>query len=958
MYNIEKYGFSLVRERELSELDATLYELVHNKSGADLIYLKREDENKSFAIGFPTPPTDNTGVFHIIEHSVLCGSEKYPLNDPFAELLKGSLNTFLNAATYEDRTIYPVSSRCEKDFLNLVDVYMDAVLSPNLLKNPSIFHQEGWHYEYDEKTDSLSRNGVVYNEMKGVYSSADELGGVNICRALFGKDTYGYDSGGDPAHIPELTYEAVKAAHEKHYHPSNAKIVLDGSMNLEAVLALLDSHLSKYEKREPISLSGKSEPRVSPLVRVKYEIAEGEDESGKARLLCGYVFSDYSDRESTLAMSVLSDIFCGSNASPLKKALLDRGLCKDAAMYSIKSRENTLIIEVRDIDEKKADEILSLIEEFIRSAATEGIDRSKINATLNSMEFRLRERDFGVLPTGIALASSVFGSWMYGGLPEDSLLYNDTISALRGKMDSDYFEQLLMKITSESSHRATVLMIPDNRLSSASAAEEKKELAKIRRAMNEADIEKIISEEEALRSWQQAEPTEEQLKALPTLSLSDIPQKISRPVAKEYELCGVKILKCPVKTNGIVYISLLFDASDLCKEQLMRLSMLASALMNFPTESYSPLEMQNEVKSNLGSLFSSIACGTRGGRITPYLKIGASGLVSKKEDIIRLIRELVMTSRIDAPSEVKNLALQIKTQIEDMIIASGETVALSRAEASLGEEGAVAEYLSGYEAYKLLSEICESQEKIEELTREIADLLTHLTDRRRLTVFVTGEADDDFLSSVISIFPKGEDVLVRGSTPLCAEKREFILTPSKVAYAVCAGKSGRVKEKLGLMRVVRSILSYEYLWNNVRVLGGAYGTGFVAKKDGSLTFYSYRDPNPKNSLGVYRESSDYLRALSDSGEDITKFIIGSIGEYDTLITPRVASALTTADYINGWTAEDEAKVRADMLAVRSEDLRLAADIIDSALSDCSTAVVGGQEHLDAFDKEGMSIIKI
>lgn len=958
MTNIEKYGFGLVRKQRLDELDCDLYELIHIKSGASLIYLDRDDENKSFSIGFATPPTDNTGVFHIIEHSVLCGSEKYPLNDPFAELLKGSLNTFLNAVTYEDRTIYPVSSRCERDFLNLVDVYMDAVLSPNLLKNQSIFHQEGWHYEYDAESDTLSRNGVVYNEMKGAYSSPDELGEICLCRALFGDTAYCCDSGGDPESIPTLTYEMVKEAHKKHYHPSNARIVLDGKMDICSVLSLLDSHLSKYDRGERISLSGRSIPRVAPITKIKYEIAENESEDGKVRLLLGYVYSDYADRDSTIAMSVLSDILCGSNASPLKKALLDGGLCKDAAMYSVKSRENTLVIEVRDIEEEKAEEIVSLVEEIIIKIAKEGVPKAKIDATLNSMEFRLRERDFGTLPTGIAFAMTMYGSWMWGGKPEDAILYNDTLASVREKMNGSYFEDMLLKITSQNPHRASLLMLPDKELGARSALEEKERLAKIRNEMTDEDIAKITDDEKRLRLWQQAEPTAEQIASLPCLTLDDIPEKITRPVATESELLGVKILRSPVKTNGIVYISLLFDASDICNEELLHISLLASALMNLPTESYTPLELQNEVKANLGSLFSSVATGNKNGTATPYFKIGSSALLSKTDDMVRLIKELTMTSRIEDNSEIKRLAIQIKTHIEDMIITSGETVALSRAEAGLGEDGAISEYMAGYEAYKLLSDICESDEKICHLTRDIADLLRFLMDRRRLTVFVSGDASDELLSSIISIFPEGSCKLTRKSTPPCADKNEFILTPSKVAYAVTGGKGREVKEHLGLMRVVRSILSYEYLWNKVRVLGGAYGTGFVAKKDGTVSFYSYRDPNPTASVQTYRDSSDYLRRMADTGEDITKFIIGSIGEYDTLITPRIAALITLTDYINGWTGEDEARVRREMLNIKPEHLRTAADIIDSALSDASTVIVGGQEHLDTVGSDKVKVIKI
>ena len=958
MTNIEKHGFSVIREQRLDEIDATMYELCHTKSGASLVYLEREDENKSFAIGFATPPEDDTGVFHIIEHSVLCGSEKYQLNDPFAELLKGSLNTFLNAITYEDRTIYPVSSRCEKDFLNLVDVYMDAVFAPNLLKNPSIFHQEGWHYEHDPESDTLSRNGVVYNEMKGAYSSADELGMITLNRALFEGTAYGKDSGGDPAYIPNLTYDMVKAAHEKHYHPSNARIFLDGIMNLESVLELLDTHLSKYDRREPVSLAGKCAPRVAPIKRISYEIAESEDEKGRARLMLGYVYSDYTDRESNIAMSVLSDILCGSNASPLKKLLLDKNLCKDMAMYSSKSRENALVIEVRDIDESKADEIINLIDDTIRTMASEGIDKSKINATLNSIEFRLRERDFGTLPTGIAFAMTIYGGWIYGANPEDSLLYNDILAKVREGMRGSYFEDMLMKITRDNPHRATVLMIPDNKLGAKEATEDKARMAEILAGMSKEELASVVADEEALRAWQQAEPTKEAMESLPTLSLDDIPKTISRPCAKVEMLCGVKILRCPVKTNGIVYISLLFDTSDLSGEELLLVSMLSSALLNFPTESYSPLELQNEAKANLGSLFASIATGSRNGVITTYLKIGASALLSKTDDMVRLIRELALTSRIDDTSEIKNLATQIKTHLEDMMISSGETLALSRAQASLNEEGAVTEYMGGYEAYKLLCDICDSDERIAALTADISALLKKLTDRRRLTISVTGDASDELLSEIISIFPSGEGDIIKKRTALCADKKEFVLTPSKVAYAVVSGMSDRVKDNLGLMRVVRSILSYEYLWNNIRVLGGAYGCGFVAKRDGALSFYSYRDPNPAASLKVYTASVDYLRELAGSGEDITKFIIGSIGEHDMLITPRTASLVSTTDYLNGWSAEDEARVRREMLGIKAEDLCRAAEIIDSAISRGSTAVVGGQEHLATLDRDGMTVIKI
>lgn len=958
MTNIENYGFTLIRERELSEIEARLFELEHTKSGARLIYLDREDENKTFSIGFPTPPENDTGVFHIIEHSVLCGSKKYPLRDPFAELLKGSLNTFLNAITYEDRTVYPVSSRCEKDFLNLVDVYMDAVFAPNLLENPNIFRQEGWHYEYDSETNSLSRSGVVYNEMKGAYSSPDEISGVALNRALWSEDIYKYDSGGNPEHIPELTYESFKAAYNKYYHPSSAKIILDGKMNIESVLALLDSHLSGFEKRESTLLPYNCKPRVAPPVTVSYEISENESENGKARLIYGFVYSDFADKEAHLAVSVLSDILCGSNASPLKKALLDRGLAKDAAMYAVKSRGQTVVIEIRDADEARLVEIEETVREVITSLAKDGIDKSRLTATLNSIEFRLRERDFGSLPTGIAFAMSIYGSWIYGGAPEDALLMEDTLASIRSKINTNYFETSLIKMTLENPHRAKVIMLPDKTLGRRIATTEKERLDATLAAMSESELQEIIKAEEELHLWQESEESDDAISSLPTLSISDIRAKPPHPEATVRNYNGAKILDCNVKTNGIVYISLYFDASDLAGEELVQLSTLSTALVNFPTEKRDALSLQNDIKANLGSLFASFAVGNRDGAATPYLKIGASALTSKSEDLVRLIGELLLTSKIENESEVKSIIMQVKANLEEGMIASGESFALSRVEASVSQVGAVNEYLASYEAYNLLCKIAADDSKISELTKDCSALLKRLVNRGRLIVSIAGDAPEGLAEKIIDIIPTSDEPIVRKTTPLCAGKDEFILLPSKVAYAVMGGRSDRVSENLGLMRVVRSILSYEYLWNTVRVKSGAYGTGFIPRWEGSIAFYSYRDPSPARSLEFYRQSSEYLRSLADSKEDITKFIIGAVGEYDIITTPRVLAAISIRNYLNGHSPKDEEKIMKDMLAVTAEDLILAADIIDEVLSNGSIAIVGGSEHLKSLEREPEKIIKI
>lgn len=953
----QKHGFSLERTVKIDELYATLYELRHIKTGARLIYLDREDENKTFSVAFPTPPEDSTGVFHIIEHSVLCGSEKYPLKDPFAELLKGSLNTFLNAMTYEDRTVYPVSSRCEKDFLNLVDVYLDAVFAPKLLTNPSIFRQEGWHYEYDEESNSLSYNGVVYNEMKGAYSSPDEVGVMALSRALYSDSIYRHDSGGNPDVIPELTYEKFKAAHEKYYHPSSAKIVLDGKMDVSGVLSLIDRHISRFERAEAIEPPAKSQARIAPTEYVKYEISENEDEKGRARILFGYVYSDFSDKEAQLCATILSDLLCGTNASPLKKALLEKGLCKDAIIYTNRALHQTVTLEIRDTDPERLLEIENTVKEVICGLSRNGIDKKLLTSIISSIEFKTKERDFGTLPSGIAYALSAYSVWTYGGLPEEALTMEAAIESLKEKVYRGYFEKALLEMTLDNPHRATVVMLPDKALAKELARKEKEKLGNILASLSKTELDGIIKEEALLRAWQQSDESEEALSSIPELSLSDIPNESSR---KDTEICtvsGVETLKIKPKTNGIVYISMYFDVSDLSKEELTALAVLSSCLTNFPTQSYDALALQSYIKSSLGRFFVSVTAAERDGAVTPYIKVGAGLLSSKCDELINISGEVLLSTHLNDERELSSIVAQAKSQIEDAIIASGESVAIARVEASVGELGSVSEYLTGYEAYKVLSRYCNDDRAISELASRLRELLTCVFTKNRLTLAIGGDFDDSFVERLVSVFPVGEKVQ-RTESGICAENSEFFLIPSKISHAVVGNKTESARKNLGLMRVVRSILSYEYLWNTVRVKNGAYGTGFVPRRDGFIAFYSYRDPSPANSLKYYKESSAYLRALADSECDLTKFVIGAIGEYDTLLTPRTEFAIATRDCLNGWSTEDETAVRADMLKVSAATLYTAADIIDEALCGASLAIVGGREHLDSLPEKPTRIIEI
>ena len=940
--NDRLYGFRVVRKNHIKELDADIYELEHEKSGARLAYLDREDEGKSFAISFATPPEDDTGVCHIIEHSVLCGSDKYPLRDPFAELLKSSLNTFLNAMTYEDKTVYPVSSRCERDFLNLVSVYLDAVFHPNMIKNPSIFHQEGWHYELEN--DTLTRTGVVYNEMKGAYSSPDDISMQELSRALFADGVYAKDSGGDPSAIPTLTYEYLVDFYKKYYHPSNAKMFLDGTMSLDKVLPLIDRVLSDFDRRDISVVYEKSVPTVSERT-VRYEISDTDTEN-KARILLGYVYGEHDDAVEQLKTTVLCDYLSSTNASVLKRRLLDKQLCHDVMMYANKTREQTVVIEVKDADEKNLSIIKQEIYDCINEEIAKGLDKESLSSTLNYIEFKLRESDYGSFPRGVGYALSALGAWLYGAAPESALVYEDTLATVRAEIENGGFEKTLREMIIDNGHRATLLMIPDAGLADERAEREGRELSGILASMSDVERERIRRECEELKRWQEEDESEEAKNTLPKLAVSDIPTRTERTPREVDKICGCTAIFHPLNTGGITYASLFFNISDLSAEELPLVSLIATALTNLNTEHYSALALQSRIKASLGGFSATVAPVMGRDSSTLYLRVGASALDTKKDSIHSLIREILLTSDFDNEAELTNIIEQEKTAYEELLLSSGHAVALARIQSYTTSGGAVSEHLKGYEFYSYLKGLLTDRSGIKALPERLSALLSRILTRARLTVSVAGERDEALASDIISLFPEGDAPRSADIAPL-GNLSEFILAPMKVGYAALGARVSAEPETLGAMRVARSILSYEYLWQNIRVGGGAYGAGFSPSFSGFIGFYTYRDPSPARSVGVFRGASDYLRGIADRGEDITKFIIGAMGEYDVLTTPRTAAALSTRDYIAGISYEERERERAGLLSTDGEILRTVADLIDEATGTDAVCIVGDKEHRDS-----------
>ena len=955
------HGFEFISSREIPELSGTLHEAVYKKNGAKLLFIDREDANKTFAIAFKTIPTDDTGVFHIIEHSVLCGSEKYPVKEPFVELLKGSLKTFLNAFTFPDKTMYPVSSRNDKDFLNLVDIYMDAVLHPLAVKKKEIFYQEGWHHELHAKDDELIYKGVVFNEMKGAYSSADEVEMEQMSALLYKDNCYGRDSGGNPVSIPNLTYEDFVASHAKYYHPSNARIILDGSVDLDKTLALLDGFLSEYEYLEIDS----DIPMITPAGHVEktvaYEISASEDPEGKARVCMGFATTDFSDRRTITALSILSDAIAGTNEAPFKKAILDSGLCEDVSLIAYDGiQQNSILIELKNVKEENMDKLTSLCFDTLRDLAGRGIDKDALVASHNSFEFRMREQDMATFPAGIAYAITALDTWLYGGDPMDSLSFESDIAFLREALEGDYYEQLIGKVFLESQHSATLYMLPSTMLGEQRVAAERAKLTLAKANMSDEDLDELIALNEALESWQKTPDSEEALNTIPSLSVSDINPTPEKYPTVAYELDGVPALFTASASRGITYTSLLFDISDFTKEELCTASLLTELLKNVATERSDTVTLQNKIKSELGTLSFGSLVASKNSVATPYIQIGMSCLDSKRDAAVELCGEVMLTSRFDDKAVIEIIVKQIKSQSAEAIAAAGHSVAFSRSAAYVSREAAISEYIDGLENYLWIKELDKSfEQRADALCGDLARVAKKIFTKKRVTACHSGTRADDYMSKLIELLPEGESFERGSKIEPFGVRREGILIPAGIAFAAKAANVYSVTDKLhGSMGVVRSILSFGYLWNSIRVQGGAYGAGFIKRNNGNVGFYTYRDPDAKRSLGIFDESAAYLRSVAESGEDITNFIIGALGDSDPLITPKVLSALAVASYLRGESYEDRVRARTELISTGKDELLAAAELIERAFENSGACVVGGKDKLDACKDKLDTVIEI
>lgn len=951
-------AFTVIERRRITDLNSEGYILKHKKTGANITLLLNDDENKVFYIGFRTPPKDSTGVAHILEHSVLCGSKHFPVKDPFIELAKGSLNTFLNAMTYPDKTVYPVASCNDKDFRNLVHVYLDAVFYPNIYKEDKIFKQEGWHYEMENTEDELTINGVVYNEMKGAFSSPDDVVEREIMNSLYPDTTYGLESGGDPEVIPELSYEEFLAFHRKFYHPSNSYIYLYGNLDAVEYLTFIDEeYLSGYEERKVDSEIGLQKPfeKTNELIR-EYSVMEDEPVFENTYLTYNVSMGTSLDRKLYVAMDILDYVLCQVPGAPVKQALLDRGIGKD--VYS--SMENGIYqpyfsVIAKNAEEAQKEAFVETIEEVLTKLVTDGLNQKALAAAINYYEFKYREADFGSYPKGLILGLQAMESWLYDETkPFLHIEANETFRELREAIGTDYFEGLIEKYFLKNTHKTILVVKPVPGLTTKKDQQLQKRLQSYKETLSQAEKQEIVDQTRALRAYQEEESSEEALKTIPLLTREDMKKEATAYVNEVRQIDGTTFVFHDIFTNGIGYLNLLFDLKQVPERLFPYLGILKTVLMMVDTEHFSYGELSNEVNIHTGGIKAVVNTYTNANEMRKYrvmLEIRSRALYEKRDKALELMKEIILTSRFDDGKRLHEVIAEAKSRLQAAMTSAGHSTAALRALSYFSPTAAVSEEISGIPQYRLLEELDKNFEaKKEELISNLKELTVCIFRPENLLVDYTAskeswegldEAVREFKSALIT-----EPIEETGYTPVLTKRNEGFMTAGQVQF-VC--RAGNFIEKglpyTGSLKVLKVMMGYDYLWNQVRVKGGAYGCMCSFYKNGDGYFVSYRDPNLTKTIEVYEKAADYIKNAKLDERTVTQFIIGAISELDTPMTPATRGSYSLGGYLTGLSMERVQKEREELLATTGEELNGLYRYVQAFMEENCLCVVGNGEKI-------------
>ena len=953
-------GFKVLQAEYVEEVHSNVFLLEHLQSGAHLLYLGNDDDNKVFSIAFRTPSRDDTGVAHILEHSALCGSRKYHLKEPFVELVKGSLNTFLNAMTYPDKTMYPVASRNDKDFRNLMDVYLDAVFYPLIYENKFTLLQEGWHYNLENAEDELTYNGVVYNEMKGVYSSPDALMENEAMKALFPDSPYRFESGGYPDAIPELTQEMFEDFHKTYYSPENSYIYLYGDMDIEATLAYLDEeYLSNFTKTGNVN----SEiPMQEPYARTKeveayYPVDAGEDCSAKTYHELSIVVGKATDVKTSMALRLLEGVLLESESSPLRRALLNAGIAQNISGSYVGSLLQPIFsIKASGSEQEHRDKFVSAIYKHLQEITINGLDKKLLEAALNSTEFKMRESDFGAYPKGLIYGIGVMDNWLYGGNPIDGMRYNKMLKELREGLQTRYYEQLIEAYLLDNTHKVIVSLVPQPGKEEADRAIEVEKMAALKATMTTEELEAYAADCAELHLRQAAPDKPEDLASIPILERSDIRREIEKFQVEEEKVGENTLLYVPAVTNKIAYFNWYFDITGVESRLLPSCYLLTDILGKFNTESFTYEELAtNSIMYTGGIAFNTHALSDSNDADVYKINfsVKAKALMENLPKLFEILKAVALESKLDDIKRFRELVAELKTDWDGSFFNRGQNIAISRLYGYCSAAARVNEQ-DHFTYYQFLKNLVENFDEVGETV--LADLRTLLGKFFQQTRYMFAYSCDADLREEVrqwaldftNLLPESD---IAGKAPNIVplnEVNEAITTAGKVQYVVAGGNFIKHGHKYtGAMRVLETILRYEYLWTKIRIQGGAYGATTRFDSNGLAIFASYRDPKLAESLQAYYDLPAWLENEEFPARELDKYVIGTISGMDTPLTNTMRLDAVTTAWLKNITDEQRQQARNEVLDVTNEDLQALAPVIRDMLSDGYVCVVGGKQPIEA-----------
>ncbi len=955
------HGFEGIREQYIPEICSAAHLYRHQRTGAELLSLANADENKVFGVAFRSPPADSTGIAHILEHSVLCGSRKYPVKAPFLELIKGSLKTFLNAFTFPDKTVYPVASTNLQDFYNLVDVYLDSVFHPRL--TPEILQQEGWHYELDSTDAPLIYKGVVFNEMKGVYSSPEGIAGRAAQRSLFPDTPYGVDSGGDPRVIPDLTYEAFTAFHERCYHPSNARFFFYGDDPEDKRLEIIDRVLAEFSAApatEPVAL----QPRFPEPRTARHTFAASPGPAKQARVLVNWMLDEFTDVETALAGAVLGRILVGRPASPLRKALIDSGLGEGIAGggFSRTLRQATFSTGLKGIEETDAAKVETLILSTLAALARDGIDLATVEAAMNSIEFGLRENNTGSFPRGIVLMIRALEGWLHGRDPLEPLAWDAPLARLKTRLAGGerIFEDMIRRHLIDNPHRTALVFAPDPEQAAREATEERARLDAARAAMSDADVASVIENTRKLKHLQETPDSPEALATIPSLQLSDLPRQNAVIPMAAGDIGGTRVFTHDLDTSGIVYLDIGLDLRTLTPDLIPHLTLFRRAILETGAGKADFVELSQRIDRSTGGIspVTWTSTITDGSRAAAWLFLRAKAMPEKAGEMLAILRDVLLEPRLDDHERITQLGRELKAGLESQLIPGGHGFVARRLRGGLDEAGWAEEQMSGISQLVFARAICEEMDDGGgRVLAALARIRARLVNRRTMLCNVTADGAalrrfEPELARFLDALP-AEPVNIPTWPDLDAPHAEGLTIPAKVNYV---GK-GECLYRLGFrpggeVMAARQLLATGWLWEKIRVQGGAYG-GMCAfdRRSGVFTFTSYRDPNLLKTLDIYDGAANYLRTAAIAEPELVRAIIGSIGFMDTYRLPDAKGMVSLQRHLAGDSEELRQRVRDEVLAADVAGVRRFADALDAVAAEGRVAVLGSAEAIAAADAE-------